>query len=94
MGDQEFMTHVKVNESKHMVATSDSHENIFHAITLKAWPSQCDYAIAFLIFTPAKKTINPIKKGIFVVPKIWNTIEIITSNNATKQPDDVDQLVN
>ena len=49
--------------------------------------------MSFLIFMPAKQTINPIKKGNFVVPKICVTIVIITSNNATKQPDDVDQLV-
>ena len=33
------------------------------------------FAIAFLIFSLAKQTINPIKKGKFVVPKIWSTIK-------------------
>ena len=49
--------------------------------------------MAFLIFIPAKQLINPIKKGNFFVHKIWNTNQIIISNNTTKQPDDIGQLV-
>ena len=46
-----------------------------------------------LDFTTAAQTINPIKKGRICVPKTNNTNEIIISNNMTKQPDDIGQLV-
>ena len=58
--------------------------------TLAPYPS---YSIAILIFIPAEETINPIKKCTKGVPKTNSTNEIITSNNTTKQPDDIGQLV-
>ena len=36
--------------------------------------------IAIFILTPAKQTIDPVKKGKFFVPKVWNTIEHVGKN--------------
>ena len=49
--------------------------------------------MSILIFTTAAQTINPIKKGTNRVPQTCDTIEIINSNNMTKQPDDIGQLI-
>ena len=50
-------------------------------------------AIAILIFMPAEQTINPIKKITKGVPKTCNTNGQVSTNNTTKQPDDIGQLV-
>ena len=46
-----------------------------------------------LDFTPAAQTINPIKKPLNMVPKSCVKNGMIASNNTTKQPDDMGQLV-
>ena len=46
-----------------------------------------------MIFVTAAQPINPIKKCLNSLHKTCVENEIITSNNATKQPDDIGQLV-
>ena len=49
--------------------------------------------IAISIFITAAQTINPIKKCTKGVHKTCNTNEQVSSNNTTKQADDIGQLV-
>lgn len=50
--------------------------------------------VAFLIFTQPSKLLIPSKNAqLICAHKTNNTNEIITSNNTTKQPNDIGQLV-
>ena len=60
--------------------------NLFRRLWLWCWHSLLD-------FHSAAQTINTIKKCSSCAHKTNNTNEIIISNNTTKQPDDIDQLV-